>query len=148
MTRINAGIPVKSLTDEHLLAEHREIKRMCVYVEKSSGTGIPETFRLGTGHVKFFSDKMQYVSERYSAILKECQKREFLVTDYSRNFELCRTGHPESFGRYEPSKKDAEIVRERIKERILAGKPGFYHYYSERISRECAIRLLNYIIGS
>ena len=28
MTRINVDIPVKNLTDEHLLAEHREIKRV------------------------------------------------------------------------------------------------------------------------
>ena len=29
MTRINANIPVRNLTDQHLLAEHREIKRVC-----------------------------------------------------------------------------------------------------------------------
>ena len=28
MTRINSTIPVKCLTDEHLLAGHREIKRL------------------------------------------------------------------------------------------------------------------------
>ena len=28
MTRINAGIPVEKLSDQHLLAEHREIKRI------------------------------------------------------------------------------------------------------------------------
>ena len=28
MTRINVSINVKALTDEHLLAEHREIKRL------------------------------------------------------------------------------------------------------------------------
>ena len=34
MTRINSGIPVKSLTDEHLLAEHREIKRLPYYIRR------------------------------------------------------------------------------------------------------------------
>ena len=29
MTRINAGIPVVELSRAHLLAEHREIKRVC-----------------------------------------------------------------------------------------------------------------------
>ena len=28
MTRINAGIKVENLSDQHLLAEHREIKRI------------------------------------------------------------------------------------------------------------------------
>ncbi len=31
MTRINVSINVKALTDEHLLAEHREIKRLPNY---------------------------------------------------------------------------------------------------------------------
>ena len=28
MTRINCGVAVEQLTDEHLLAEHRELKRL------------------------------------------------------------------------------------------------------------------------
>ena len=31
MTRINSAISVRRLTDEHLLAEHREIKRVPAY---------------------------------------------------------------------------------------------------------------------
>lgn len=39
MTRINSAINVKYLTDEHLLAEHREIKRMpyCLNIAIRSG---------------------------------------------------------------------------------------------------------------
>jgi hypothetical protein len=34
MTRINTGIPPKELTDKHLLAEHREIKRIPNCIKK------------------------------------------------------------------------------------------------------------------
>lgn len=35
MTRINSAIPVKCLTDEHLLAEHMEIKKATLLLEES-----------------------------------------------------------------------------------------------------------------
>ena len=56
MTRINVGIPPAELVNQHLLAEHREIKRIpnCVAKGKYNMDGMPERFKLGTGHVKFF----------------------------------------------------------------------------------------------
>ena len=39
MTRINSVIPVRNLTDEHLLAEHREIKRLPYCLHKSVSCG-------------------------------------------------------------------------------------------------------------
>lgn len=40
MTRINSAISVRRLTDEHLLAEHREIKRLpaCYLKAKNFGS--------------------------------------------------------------------------------------------------------------
>lgn len=56
MTRINSAIPVKNLTDEHLLAEHREIKRLPYQWCKSFHNGYlsfaPEKFTLGWDYVK------------------------------------------------------------------------------------------------
>lgn len=76
MTRINSAIPVKRLTDEHLLAEHREIKRLpsCYLKAKTSGAlqRIPKKFCLGTGHVTFFLDKFAFSMTRYMTIRKEC----------------------------------------------------------------------------
>ena len=45
MTRINVGIPPAELTDKHLLAEHREIKRIpnCIAKGKYNMDGIPVT---------------------------------------------------------------------------------------------------------
>ena len=60
MTRINAGIPPAELTNKHLIAEHREIKRIpnCIAKGKYKMEGIPDKFKLGTGHVKFFYNKL------------------------------------------------------------------------------------------
>ena len=56
MTRINAGIPPVELTDKHLIAEHREIKRIPNLISKGkyNMNGQPSEFKLGIGHVKFF----------------------------------------------------------------------------------------------
>ena len=116
MTRINVGILPQELTDKHLLAEHREIKRIPNIV--SSGRAqlqnIPETFRLGVGHVKFFYDKLGYLLNRYKEIYKECTKRNFNVVDYSN----CWDKIPEPLmNDYNPSVDDRKIVLERLCER-------------------------------
>ena len=49
MTRINVAIPPAELTNKHLLAEHREIKRIpnCVSRGKYNLKNIPPVFKLG-----------------------------------------------------------------------------------------------------
>ena len=74
MTRINAGIPVQQLNGKHLIAEHREIKRVPNLVryniEKGNPiSGIPPKFTLGKGHVKFFYDKLVILGKGILAIL-------------------------------------------------------------------------------
>ena len=70
MTRINCGIPPAELSDRHLIAEHREIKRVPNLVRKGrySMKGQPVEFTLGTGHIKFFYDKLGYLLERYQQL--------------------------------------------------------------------------------
>ena len=65
MTRINIGIPPKQLTNKHLIAEHREIKRIPNVISKGKYNlkSIPPEFTLGKGHVSFFYDKLQYLKE-------------------------------------------------------------------------------------
>ena len=91
MTRINSAIPVKCLTDEHLLAEHREIKRLPYCLKKAIISGsinkITAKFTLGKCHVLFFLDKMSFVLGRYSEIYYELIHRGFDVQDYSDNWK-------------------------------------------------------------
>ena len=98
MTRINSAIPVKCLTDEHLLAEHREIKRLPYNLKKALESGsvkkIPKEFKLGRGHVLFFLDKQKFVQDRYSEIFNECVYRGFDVQCYITNWKVVPTSEP------------------------------------------------------
>jgi hypothetical protein len=89
MTRINVGIKPKELPDKLLLAEHREITRIPNTI--ASGKAVlgefSDNFKLGTGHVKFFYDKILYLFKRYSALYQECVHRGFQVTDKSSAFD-------------------------------------------------------------
>jgi hypothetical protein len=117
MTRINCGIPPKELTDKHLLAEHREIKRVPNVVKSGrfSMKGQPTEFCLGTGHVKFFYDKLLYLYKRYLQIHHECKKRNFNVQNYKEAWDDIPVKMMNS---YKPTHKDREIIRERIAERL------------------------------
>jgi hypothetical protein len=125
MTRINCGIPPAELTDKHLIAEHREIKRIPNTVSKyfSEGRlnmkGQPEQFKLGAGHVKFFYDKLGYLLLRYEKIYAECKLRGFNVTYYG---DVWKNVPKHLMGYYKPTDRDREIVRERINERLSVTK--------------------------
>lgn len=60
MTRINL-VPVSELSDQHLIAEYRELPRIFNLVLNAQYKGkypldfkISDTYLLGTGHVTFF----------------------------------------------------------------------------------------------
>ena len=82
MTRINI-IPPAELCDQHLLAEHRELTRIPNLVAKGkfSLEGQPSDYKLGTGHVKFFFDKMQFFVD-FSGIFYIISKAYFVNIIY------------------------------------------------------------------
>lgn len=128
MTRINL-IPVKELTDQHLLSEHREIKRIPNIINswKYDLNWIPEKFTLWKGHVKFFYNKMLFLLPRYIELYRECQKRWFKVCYYLDSFgSLLLAGWLSND--YNPTPEDIQISRDRIQEKIRS-KPWFYRYY-------------------
>ena len=111
MTRINVGVDPWELPDKLLLAEHREITRIpnAVSNGRAKLTGIPPTFTLGTGHVKFFYDKLGYLKRKYADLYTECCRRGFNVTDKSSAFEDLPGGEP-----YQPSQDDRQLIVDRI----------------------------------
>lgn len=139
MTRINVDIDPRKLTDEHLLAEHREIKRLPAVYNKYSKIGMPKEFTLGKGHVKFFLDKYKYTHKRYIQIYKECLSRGFNVEDYSNNWNDISQ---EDYNDYTPSIKDMYLLTDRIRERINESKKEFFHFYGRKITKQEAIDLL------
>ena len=117
MTRINVGIPPKELTSKHLIAEHRELKRIPNVVAKGRCNlkNIPKEFSLGKGHVSFFYDKLGYLKERYIGLYNECIARGFNVQNYLPSWD----GIPqELMNDYTPTERDVYIIRERIAERL------------------------------
>ena len=117
MTRINIGIPPTELVNQHLIAEHREIKRIpnCVSKGKYNMEGIPDKFKLGTGHVKFFYNKLLYLKKRYIKIYAECIKRGFNVQNY---IEAWSDIPEELMNDYKVKANDIRIIKERINERL------------------------------
>lgn len=121
MTRINCGIPPAELTDKHLLAEHREIKRIpnTVVSGKAKIENIPDKFCLGKGHVKFFYDKQKYLLKRYLEIYTECKLRGFNVQSFAEAW----IGVPRNLlNDYSPTARDQYMVRLRIKQRLSSVK--------------------------
>ena len=117
MTRINVGILPTELTDKHLLAEHREIKRIpnCIAKGRYNMEGIPNKFKLGKGHVKFFYNKLEYLFTRYCKLYLECKDRGFNVQNYSKAWDNLPE---ELLNYYEPTDIDREIVQQRINEKL------------------------------
>jgi len=147
MTRINSAIPVHCLTDEHLLAEHREIKRLPYCFERAVKSGsigkIPDKFALGSGHVLFFLDKFRFVRKRYNEIHKECQRRKFNVDDYSENFErLFVDANKQFLKEYESTEEERLMLVERISERIMKSSKRSFHYCGKAIPKTEAVQLL------
>ena len=117
MTRINVGIPPAELVNQHLIAEHREIKRIpnCIAKGKYNMDGIPEKFKLGTGHVKFFYNKLLYLKNRYIRLYYECIKRGFNVQYYVSAWDNVPQ---ELMNDYTVKANDIRIIKERINEKM------------------------------
>ena len=145
MTRINSAINVKKLTDEHLLAEHREIKRLpgCFLKARFSGAlkKIPKYFCLGTGHVTFFLNKMKFTKERYLAIYEECIFRGFNIEYYGDNWNESFDDY-HCFNDYTPTSDEYNLLVNRIVERINNSPKKNWHYMGRSITKKEAIDIL------
>ena len=127
MTRINC-IPVSELTNKHLLAEYRELPRVSALIwnwwNKTQmqffedyvfiHPTVPNSYILGTGHVRFFYDKGEYLRRRFEdEIVPEMIKRGFKVnfTKYRMHPNLCNK-------EWKPDEEAMSINRKRISDRL------------------------------
>jgi deoxyribonuclease (pyrimidine dimer) len=138
MTRINVGIAPTNLPDELLLAELREIKRLPYFKRTLKDQTPPQEFTLGKGHIKFFMTRLRYAKERYRRLKEEAERRGFMVTDFSQNFD----GLGENEEEWWPEVKDKEKIIERIIQRVRESKKKCWHYYGKRITKEEVMRRL------
>ena len=130
MTRINIIEP-NELTDQHLIAEYREIFMVGGSLRRTlkSKSGyqvsiVPKKFTLNSGHVYFFYNKGKYLHERYLHIIDEMKQRGF-NPDNTRIFPTEVFKDNGLYNDWLPTIEDQKIIRERISKRI-SEKPGWY----------------------
>lgn len=136
MTRINTNLDPKDLSDQHLVAEYRELPMVHAALRRSLKTksvddvlkSIPKKFCLNAGHVKFFYNKLAFLDKRYSALKAEMIRRG-MHPDPNRILDT--SGIPYVFFKDASfDSDDHKIICERISERVKA-KPGFYRMQSQ-----------------
>lgn len=116
MTRINV-VPVKELSDQHLIAEYRELPR--VIKQQINIDGAPENYVLGTGHVKWARTHIWFVMDRYAELCKEMKYRGFTVNNPATALiEVMWIKTDIGLRRnYKVKRADLKLNRERLKER-------------------------------
>ena len=136
MTRINL-VPPEELSDQHLVAEYREIFMVGSSLQRSlrspnwgeAKKSIPKKFTLNKGHVKFFYDKGKYLSERYDELINEMKKRN-MNPNPSRTFKE-EQWPDELYKNWRPNDIDLQVVRKRIKRKINL-KPNWYRWNGKK----------------
>ena len=122
MTRINATIPPAALCDQHLVAEYREILRTTALATKNPVdlSKLPQQFTLGTGHVKFFYNKLKYIHSRFDQLRQELLNREFAANIEWNDERL--NGRLELYQDWHGTKEANQLVIDRIYERAVTMK--------------------------
>lgn len=120
MTRINL-IPPEQLSRQHLVAEYRELPRIFTLARKARERGEkpgdarnPRQYVLGTGHCRFFYNKIGWLCERFRAIIAEMQSRGYKTSfiDYDVS------DFPDEWKEdYHPTTNEIAINVQRIEER-------------------------------
>lgn len=136
MTRINL-LPVTELSDQHLMAEYHELPRIvnAVLDSRVSVENVPSKYVLGTGHVKFFSNKLYFLYTRYVKIWNELLYRCFdLNPEFSPDnmYKKIKSAHYNTPNNYKFSKADILLSRNRIIKKIME-KPEFYKWTRRKI---------------
>lgn len=132
MTRINTIDPF-DLLDQHLFAEWRELPRIFALARYWSDSGerskIPDSYRLGTGHVRFFYDKLQWLAFRHAILTSELLARGYnLGNGYIELGEYIgwmKAEYPQLWNGWEPNAEAHRINLERLQDK-LDMRPDFY----------------------
>lgn len=132
-------LPVRHLTDQHLLAERNELRFIPPLLKKKIKKenffkDIPPRYVLGTGHQTFWIDKFLYLEKRYEQIVIELLRRKFNL-NLSLELDTSLAKQVDCYNDWEPFPDDFDIIKERILQRIMM-KPHWYRYYGEPISIE------------
>lgn len=127
MTRINV-IPVEELSDQHLIAEYRELPRIIKQEHIYVGDA-PDKYVLGKGHIKWAIKHGNFCMYRYYLLCEEMKYRGFKVNYSYEDLDKLATDNQIRLytQNYWPTDDDIELSRNRIKEK-LAMKPQWYKW--------------------
>lgn len=140
--RVNVLHPI-FLTDQHLVAEYREVKMGPKALSRSlySKNGVNKNkispvYTLNTGHTYFFYDKNKFLERRLGIIIKEMQLRGFQTNhinliDDSYNYHE-DTFNEEWWNDWQPDEYALNINRKRIWKRVDE-KIGWYKFWGRPI---------------
>ena len=121
MTRINCIDPA-NLTDQHLLAEYRELPRVFALARHLAPREVVPTYRMGAGHVRFFYTRTGWLAKRQAALIAEC---------LARGFDIQHRTAPEPVpgldDDWAPSEADMQCNLERLRDKLDA-RPNFYRH--------------------
>ena len=135
MVRINLINP-EYLTDQHLIAEYRELPRIfTLTLNHSNLDNIPKEFTLNKGHMNFFKNKLSYLKIRHFEIYSEMIKRGFNPKFYLDIKPYSELEINKYFNNYKPTKDSIIIIKERILSKIKL-KPQWYRYYGKNYNMD------------
>lgn len=134
MTRINL-IPVWELSDQHLIAEYRELPRVIKQIIDIKNA--PIQYKLGAGHMKWASLHNVFCMKRYYELCKEMEYRGFKVSFPAKDLEKYMITKRLD---YIPNENDIKISRDRIIEKLNM-KPDWYKWTGRNVP-DYALKLL------
>jgi len=136
MTRINT-VDVKDLTDQHLMAEYRELPMVNASLTKTLASKgglqlskISEQYTLNRGHVTFFYNKGGWLYDRYMSLIQELKNRNYNIDPESRVVKWQHFKDNDLFNSWSPNREAHATNVERLLERV-AMKVDWYRYYSK-----------------
>ena len=133
MVRVNLISP-SHLSDQHLQAEYQELLMFIGYVKKHPSIALlPGKYQIGEGHMKFFKDKLGFVTQRHRAIRKEMERRNM----EAKKELTIGMFKPAYLGNWEPDEKAIEAskfellkkLEEKSESFTYEGKPQPIEYF-------------------
>lgn len=141
--RVNVLKPM-FLSDQHLIAEYREVKMGPKALSKSlfskggvNKKRISKEYLLNTGHTYFFYDKNTYLEGRLARIVEEMALRG-IEHNFVDLIDDKYDYHPDTFNDewwndWHPDEKALAINMERINQRFSIKPDGWYRFWSKPV---------------
>ena len=142
MTRVNADLEPLRLTDQHLLAEYKEMADVYGHLRKSLKAfslndlqkKISNHFVLGNGHITFFYNKLSFLRKRYKKLKDELNRRGYHLDS---NRVITKRGEfpKKLYGDWKASETDRRVICERVVDRIRM-KTSWYTYSGDSVNED------------